>query len=707
MKPTSIFSAKTFVILMSMLIPYLHIGPILAADAPKITEHSIPTSQSIPFAITSGPDGAIWFTESIGNKIGRVDPTTNAITEYKVSASNNGPAGITTGPDGALWIAEATNFIARIDPKTKAVTTYQTPLFTRQAGIASGSDGGLWFTQWLSSQVGRIDPTTHDITEYGSPVFAGAGITSGPDGALWYAGNGLGVIGRIDLSKTPPDITEYPTPTANSGPIGITTGPDGALWFTETGNFTFNNNKLNFFSGFFGANQIGRIDPTTHVITEYPVPTASSSPFGIVTGPDGALWFTEATANQIGRIDPTTHVVTEYPVPTSMSGPSGITSGPDGALWFTETAGNKIGKIVIAAAGTVTASFTANPTSGPVPLTVTFTDTSTGPPTAWSWSFGDGAKSTSQNPTHTYTKAGVFKVTLTASNSAGSSSTSQTITVSVSATAVPGAPTIVSVTPGNEQVTVNFKPPASNGGSRITKYTVSSNLGDTATGAGSPITVKKLTNGTDYTFTVTASNIDGPGPASSPVPATPATKPGDPAGVEATAGNGEATITFTPPSSDGGSAITGYSAISNPKGGADTSADTTSTTHLMTGLKNGTRYSFTVEATNAVGTTVSKPSNSVTPATVPGEPTDVKATAGKTKGTVTVSFKPPASNGGSSITGYTVESPQDGSVNVTGKSSPIIVTGLTSGSDYTFTVFATNSKGNGQPSGASNSVAAP
>ncbi|MGO9017690.1 MAG: fibronectin type III domain-containing protein [Syntrophobacteraceae bacterium] len=391
-----------------------------------------------------------------------------------------------------------------------------------------------------------------------------------------------------------------------------------------------------------------------------------------------------------------------------MSGPSGIISGPDGALWFTETVGNKIGKIVLAAAGAPTASFTANPTSGTAPLAVTFTDTSTGSPTAWSWSFGDGTKSTSQNPKHTYTKAGVYKVTLTASNSAGSSSTSQTITVTVSATEVPGAPTIVSVTPGNEQVTVNFKPPSSNGGSRITKYTVSSNLGNTATGAGSPITVKKLINGTDYTFTVTATNINGPGPPSSPpFPATPATKPGAPTGVEATAGNGEATITFTVPSSDGGSAITGYTAIPSPKAGVDKDAGTTSTTHTVTGLKNGTRYSFTVEATNAVGSTTSKPSNSVTPATVPGEPTDVKATAGKTKGTVTVSFKPPASNGGSSIIHYTVESPQDGSVNVTGKSSPITVTGLTSGTDCTFTVFATNSEGNGQPSGASNSVAAP
>jgi streptogramin lyase len=113
-------------------------------------------------------------------------------------------------------------------------------------------------------------------------------------------------------------ITEFPIPTADSAPWGITTGPDGALWFTER----------------YNPGKIGRIT-TAGAITEFPVPTANSVPSGITTGPDGALWFTESggAANKIGRIT-TSGVITEFPTPTANSGPSLALQKPlpDGAL---------------------------------------------------------------------------------------------------------------------------------------------------------------------------------------------------------------------------------------------------------------------------------------------------------------------------------------------------------------------------------------
>jgi Fibronectin type III domain len=68
-----------------------------------------------------------------------------------------------------------------------------------------------------------------------------------------------------------------------------------------------------------------------------------------------------------------------------------------------------------------------------------------------------------------------------------------------------------------------------------------------------------------------------------------------------------------------------------------------------------------------------------------------------------VSFTAPASNGGSAITSYTVTS-SPGNITATGASSPIVVSGLTNGTSYTFTVYATNSAGNGAVSVASNAV---
>ncbi len=83
---------------------------------PVITEFAIPTPQSQPWGITVGPDGALWFTENIGNKIGRIS-TSGAITEFPLPETRASLGGITAGPDGALWFTEQNgNAIGRLDP---------------------------------------------------------------------------------------------------------------------------------------------------------------------------------------------------------------------------------------------------------------------------------------------------------------------------------------------------------------------------------------------------------------------------------------------------------------------------------------------------------------------------------------------------------------------------------------------------------------
>src|SRR5438309_4945426 len=68
---------------------------------------------------------------------------------------------------------------------------------------------------------------------------------------------------------------------------------------------------------------------------ELPIPTVLGGPFGITSGPDGNLWFTEVHGNKIGQVT-TQGVFTEFPVPTAGCDPYGIAAGPDGNLWFTE-----------------------------------------------------------------------------------------------------------------------------------------------------------------------------------------------------------------------------------------------------------------------------------------------------------------------------------------------------------------------------------
>jgi hypothetical protein len=205
--------------------------------------------------------------------------------------------------------------------------------------------------------------------------------------------------------------------------------------------------------------------------------------------------------------------------------------------------------------------------------------------------------------------------------------------------------------------------------------------------------------------------------------------PGAPTIGTAIVSNGQAVISFTPPTV-GYPASFVYTATSSPGGFTGRSgskadvvnyyiydqnilATTNSSAPIkVDGLVSGTIYTFTVTATNPTGTgPASDISNSITFYGVPGVPTIGTATAtGST--TATVSFTAPGSNGGSVITSYTATAylyPSGTATGITGTlsqagSGTVTVTGLNSGTGYTFTVYATNFVGNSSSSAASNSI---
>jgi uncharacterized protein (TIGR02145 family) len=211
-------------------------------------------------------------------------------------------------------------------------------------------------------------------------------------------------------------------------------------------------------------------------------------------------------------------------------------------------------------------------------------------------------------------------------------------------------------------------------------------------------------NGTTWVPIVPAINNDATLYMINSVP-TWAALPGAPTMGTATAGGGQATITYTAPANNGGAAITSYTATSTPGGFTGTVSQAGSGTITVTGLMQGTTYNFTVTATNAAGTSVaSAVSNSVTTYTIPNAPIVGTATAGA--GQATITYTAPASNGLGAIISYTATSSPGG---LTGSvfqagSGNIIVSGLTNGTSYTFTVTANNEAGTSIASAPSNSV---
>jgi hypothetical protein len=219
-----------------------------------------------------------------------------------------------------------------------------------------------------------------------------------------------------------------------------------------------------------------------------------------------------------------------------------------------------------------------------------------------------------------------YTFTVTPQNEAGTGPESaKSNAVTPTNPTVPGAPTGISATAGPASATVNWTAPTNNGGGTITGYSITPYKAGvaqaplTAGASATTATIGGLTVGTSYTFTVAAINVAGTGAASAQsnavVPASTSV-PGTPTGVTAQGKGNGAQVSWTAPTTSGGSAITGYRVTPYIGSTAQTptTTSTTATTVTLSGLTNGTAYTFRVAAVNALGTGAeSAASNSVTP----------------------------------------------------------------------------------------------
>ena len=368
-----------------------------AAPTPTVTELTggvTPgfSSLSDPDGITTGPDGHVWFTEYSGpggssaqnagpGGVGRVndDGTVTELVGGKTPGFDpkGGPEAITTGPNGRVWFTEYLDpgrLAIVVEGKVSESTAGVRPGFTANRapgsvpdGLAVGPGGTVWFTEYndpggLGEVVnGTVDEHTGGVTRGFSANRGPVCVTVGPDGHIWFTEqNGPGGVGRVNDDGTVTELTGGVTRgfTKDARPLGITTGPDGHVWFTEQ----------NDPGGVGRVNDDGTVTELTGGVT--PGFSKSGRPYSITTGPDGHLWFTEFNdPGRLARIGDD-GAVTEFtagvtPGFSARAGPTGITSGPDGRIWFAENSRSGVGRITVGprvATGAATRLDTDSPT---------------------------------------------------------------------------------------------------------------------------------------------------------------------------------------------------------------------------------------------------------------------------------------------------------------------------------------------------------
>jgi len=207
------------------------------------------------------------------------------------------------------------------------------------------------------------------------------------------------------------------------------------------------------------------------------------------------------------------------------------------------------------------------------------------------------------------TNGTTYSVTVTAVSSLGAGTASTRVSLTPVAV-LPSAPTISSSSAGNGYASLAWSTPAA-GDAPILFYKLVATQGSSSTttlsdASSNSATLGGLTNGATYSFKVTAVSSLGAGQASKPVNLTPRTIPTAPGSPKATAGTKKVTLSWSLPSSNGGSAITGYWIYKGMSAGHESVTPmnrqpVTSLNYTASPLTKGTKYYFIIKAVNAAG----------------------------------------------------------------------------------------------------------
>ncbi len=547
-----------------------------------------------------GPGGSDWMTTSVGTGAEYDDGVGLAVDIDPVAST------ITI-----TWIAGCDPFCQWTPPKIQFEFSggdlAQITSVTRTGGTAT--DAGS-YVPTASGKTITIDTPASDPVALGTIIFTftsttihdptvtGLSATSGPEaggtpvtitgtnftGATavkFGSNNGTNVTVVNDTSITA-------TAPAGTGVVDVTvTNPYGTSATSANSKFTY-------------------VPAATYTVTYYgngntggSVPTDGSSPYSggstvTVLGNTGSLTRTGYTFNGWN---------------TAANG-SGTSYGPGSTFTISGNAAFYAQWLSIPApvAGAVSATVAYNSSNNAIPLNITG-----GAPTSVAVASGAGqGTATASGTSITYTPtpgySGSDSFTYTATNDGGTSAPATvTITVNPQAPVANAVSATVAANSSANPITLNIT-----GGTPTSVAVASGASHGTATASGTSITYTPTNgySGSD-SFTYTATNAGGTSAPATVTITVNAAVPGAPTIGTATAGDQQASVTFTAPTETGGAPITGYEVTVQPGG---TKVSGTASPITVPGLTNGQAYTFTVAAKNSAGTgAASSPSNSVTP----------------------------------------------------------------------------------------------
>ncbi len=297
-----------------------------------IKEYDVPTPHARPHDPAVAPDGALWVTEQMVNKLGRLDPNTGKFKEYPLKTPDSGPHGLVADRQGNIWFAAIfAGYVGKLNPKSGEVTEYRpsdrikidphTPVFDH--------NGILWFTNEETNYIGRLDPTTGkmELKTVPTPHAVPYGIVMTKTGAPFFCEFGSNKLASIDPRTMA--IREYSLPANGARPRRIALAPDGTIYYTD-----------------YARGYLGHLDPVNgKLLKEWASPGGPESrPYGIAIGKGGEVWYSESGVhpNTLVKFDPKSESFSSEAIPSGGGVVRNIVATPDGHLYLACSGVNKV-----------------------------------------------------------------------------------------------------------------------------------------------------------------------------------------------------------------------------------------------------------------------------------------------------------------------------------------------------------------------------
>ncbi len=285
-----------------------------SGPAAHFVEYPVREASQMPTAIAPGPDGTVWFSIDLSDRIGRLRDGRIDLLPTGIKAIE--PVGLAAAPDGSAWFTDnAAHAVSRVAVSGEVTRVPLDTPSVRLGRLAVGANGSVWFAEETGYSISEIRDGKLIRHYYNSPRGKPYGVAVAPDGTAWASLQSGDQIVRVGTDGA---VKAFDLPNAASVPSDVAVGPDGAVWFLE-----------------YRTSAIGRL--VAGAFQEFPIGEQGAGLSGLAVAPDGAVWFGLLREGSLGRLR--NGQILHFRLPRSRAKPYTVATDRNGNIWYADITG--------------------------------------------------------------------------------------------------------------------------------------------------------------------------------------------------------------------------------------------------------------------------------------------------------------------------------------------------------------------------------